>query len=405
MTDTNSEGMYDFRSDEYRVALLRSLKVKWKKLKDERLREYQEHALEVLADAVHPSRPQILHLATGGGKTRTACAFVERWLDEQEEKVRVLWITKDWRLLRQAAVEFKSRRQGGFINRFHGDGKELHPLNEFSERGKPPEVVFTTIQTLERQLEEYMDQLQPSLVVWDECHWGEMAGAAKILTHCKKNGIALLGLTATPRAATKSRWKVAYSKSFKELVSAKVLAKPIQVEVDTEVAWEPSLNSMRDADRASLGLLARAAKWNRKIVETYVEGDYGKTVVFACDVDHANKLAKAFEKAGVRAAAVHSRMEFAQEAFENVQSFKDGDLDVLVNVEMLTHGVDIPDISSVFLARPTTSDILFAQMVGRAARRAPGKTKFHVVDFTLNITKHGDLFERPKREFWGAVRE
>ena len=127
--------------------------------------------------------------------------------------------------------------------------------------------------------------------------------------------------------------------------------------------------------------------------------------MFACDIEHATTLAAAFTKAGVNAAAAHSQMEYEHESFETVQRFRKGSIDVLVNVEMLTHGVDIPDINSVFLARPTTSDILFAQMVGRAARRhdASKKRTFAVVDFADTITAHGDLFATAKRKFWGAM--
>ena len=76
----------------------------------------------------------------------------------------------------------------------------------------------------------------------------------------------MLGLTATPRGGT-SKWKTAFSKSFAELVKMKVLAQPRPEEVETLVTWSPSLNGMRDADRASLRELARSAKRNRTIVQ------------------------------------------------------------------------------------------------------------------------------------------
>lgn len=88
-----------------------------------------------------------------------------------------------------------------------------------------------------------------------------------------------------------------------------------------------------------------------------------------------------------------------------LEDFRAGAVDVLVNVEMVTHGIDVPDAKSVFLCRPTTSDILFAQMVGRAARRdaASGKTSFFVVEFTDNVEEHGELFQTPQLIFTGAT--
>ena len=75
--------------------------------------------------------------------------------------------------------------------------------------------------------------------------------------------------------------------------------------------------------------------------------------------------------------------------------FRASQLDVLVNVAKATTGLDIPDIKSVFLTRPTMSEILAAQMVGRGSRKAPGKDRFFVVDFVDAVQAHGIDFVRP----------
>src|SRR5690348_12761804 len=117
-----------------------------------------------------------------------------------------------------------------------------------------------------------------------------------------------------------------------------------------------------DFDRRSLADLATSAPRNRLIARTYSDGAarFGKTLVFACDIDHAEALAELLRARGIAARAVHSAMRPEDRRVE-IQRFRSGATRVLVNVAMMTHGVDIPDIETVFLARPTTSRSLFAQ--------------------------------------------
>ena len=70
---------------------------------------------------------------------------------------------------------------------------------------------------------------------------------------------------------------------------------------------------------------------------------------------------------------------------------------------MATTGVDVPDIKTLLLTRPTTSEILAAQMVGRGSRKAPGKESFFIVDFVDIVEAHGIEFVRPDG-FIGARR-
>ena len=348
--------------------------------------------------ALDPGKPKILHLATGGGKTRVANDIIVRWTAERGGPV--LWITKDWRLLKQAAGDLCRRNHHQRISRLGGDGQALHPLPE----GHAQHVIYTTIQTMIRRLSTgALSSMRPTLVVWDECHWGEHGRAGKLLTACKRAGIPILGLTATPRDV--SRYEVAYSKTFRELVDDGFLARPVvQTPVRTGVRWNPELRSrFDDVTRASLNELAENRRRNECIVEHYVQnaGRYGKTIVFACNINHVERLSDLFCRRGIAARPVHS--EFVDGWNHGaLEDFKRGAVQVLVNMEMLTHGIDVPDARSVFLCRPTTSDILFAQMVGRAARRDEGKTSFYVVEFTDNVTEHGELFETSQRYFAGS---
>jgi ATP-dependent helicase IRC3 len=105
----------------------------------------------------------------------------------------------------------------------------------------------------------------------------------------------------------------------------------------------------------------------------------------------------------VRAAAIHSRVshELRDARLDQIAS---GELEVLVNVALLTHGVDLPAVRSLFMVRPTASDILYSQMIGRGARKdaATGKTSFTIVEFTDNLERFEDVIVTAKRFLAGA---
>ena len=346
-------------------------------------------------------QPLLLHIATGGGKTLVANNVLFRWLEGRGGPV--LWVTKDWRLLFQAAQDLRRRHRVPMPMRLGGDGRVLHPLAE-AER-KPQGIVYTTIHTLARRLaRKELTRISPTLLIWDECHWGEHSGTGKILTACSRKGIPVLGLTGTPRHDT--RYNVAFRRTYRELVTDGYLAKEIVHHVATGTVWSPDVQSrFGDVTQASLKELAKDRRRNDLIVKQFLDHQqrYEKTIVFACTVEHATRLAELFVAKGIAARPIHYHQDEGA-IHRDLDMFRTGQVDVLINVAMLTHGIDVPDAKTVFLCRPTTSDILFAQMIGRACRRheESGKTSFNVVEFTDNVQTHRDVLKTAKEFFQGA---
>jgi len=91
-------------------------------------------------------------------------------------------------------------------------------------------------------------------------------------------------------------------------------------------------------------------------------------------------LIEEFESRGVRAVGVHAKTP-KEDRRQIVRDFKDGQISVLVNCGVFTEGVDIPNIDCVVMGRPTKSDILFIQMLGRGLRKSPGKESCLILDF------------------------
>ena len=370
------------------------------------LRDYQSEAVRTLLRRARPgiAGRKLLHMPTAAGKTTTASAYLQA--GALARGMRVLWVTKDWTLLRQAAATVASRTPGatGFMGRI-GGASELPALPE----DLSAQLVFTTIHTWWARREQ-LRGLPFAVVIIDEVHWGEDGPLYSALRKAYGRRAMFVGLTATPRAW--SGYETVFSVDFDTLATSGHLARPIlEAVTDTGVRWTPALSGTHgDFTPGSLRKLARSPKRNKCIVETYVAGrsKYGKTLVFACNIDHAVKLTDLFRERGVPTDCIHSQMSWRDQQgvlrrFASRSGQGGTGVEVLVNVAMMTHGVDIPDIQTIFLARPTTSDILLVQMAGRGARTAPGKNSFFLVDFADIVTTHGDKLRRAG-DFIGARR-
>jgi len=127
-------------------------------------------------------------------------------------------------------------------------------------------------------------------------------------------------------------------------------------------------------------------------------GTAGKTIIFADRWEQCEQLSEALKKRDVKANAIYSHVDAnlgstearnrrtSAENAKVLQDFRDGKLEVLINIRMATEGTDVPDVQTVFLTRQTTSQILLTQMVGRALRgpKFGGTEKAFVVSFIDN---------------------
>ncbi len=158
-----------------------------------------------------------------------------------------------------------------------------------------------------------------------------------------------------------------------------------QVNVEKDMDPKELAHLARYGDLATtvLNRLGQHAHRNKLIVEQYVNHrtKYGPTIVFAADTLHAQTLVDEFRRGGVPDADYvdYSR----KDAAEIAERYRRGELDVIVNVQMLTEGFDAPRTRTVFIARPTRSESLLVQMVGRAMRgpRAGGNEIAYLVTF------------------------
>lgn len=374
-------------------------------------RDYQRELIARAWEAVSSAPPgarKLVSLATGGGKTRVLNDLLFEHV--LPEGVRTLWLAPDWELIAQAMEDgcaryLEGRAQMTYIG---GSGTEVPlfgaPLN------KDALLTFTTLQTFSaRRKHEFANQ-RFDVIVLDEVHYGEHGSLQRQVYETYQRSSIFIGATATKRADS-GYTVVGKYHDLQELVGRGVLARPDLVSVETSVEWSPGVDGTQGEFAAtSLDELGRNEARNEVILRTYLQYAHqlGPTILFACNITHAERLTQMLCTAGVRAAATHSEMP-AETRKEAISQFRAGDIDVIVNVKSLTMGVDIPRTEGIMLARPTTSDILTTQMIGRGSRRAPNKTSFLIVDFVDVVSgPNGVYIKRPEgflgSPSWGTQR-
>lgn len=361
------------------------------------LRPYQNEAVTAakLALASNRDQVQVVSLPTGSGKTMVGLAIATDFLN-QNPTGKVLWLAPRVELISQARDRLASSWTSHYsmsqivdCNRSRAAAAELSQAR----------LIFTTLQTWYSRRDDqstFASMLAnvPLLIVHDECHWASDAELGTALLDRYLISTPILGLSATPRVNPATH-RAVYTKSYGELCP-EYLAIPLLYKVATGEVREPSI-TVGDFSGNSLNSLASRESRNRIIVDTFMHGASAgycnRTIIFACNVAHANELRKLLARQGVAIQAAHSSRSRKQN-LDAIESFRMGRVNVLVTVVMLTEGFDVPEIDSIFLTRPTRSADLLAQMVGRGSRKCVGKRDFRIFEFTDSMQRLGDQLYR-----------
>lgn len=370
------------------------------------LYDYQEEALAKLIDhfVTRDNRSGVLVMPTGSGKTRVATTFLLR--EMAARSYQVVWLTHRAMLIEQAAdniylaapvIRLKDPQKETFkmvcVSGQHATARALE---------KDDDVMIFSVQSLCRNLLFLQAVLKEKvLILVDEAHHTLAPSYRLIIDAIRRMrpSAKLLGLTATPvRLRDKDTQKlmtlfdnsVVYSVAMSALIAKGVLATPHFVRVDTNINFDTSISLDEKAYIQKWGELSpgtmerigQMAERNELIVNTYMKGreEYGKTLIFALNATHCISLCEALQKKGVCCDYIYSAHPCNE---EKISRFRSGELDVLVNINILTEGSDVPDIRTIFLTRPTESDVLLMQMIGRGMRGlgCGGTDTVNIVDF------------------------
>lgn len=273
-------------------------------------------------------------------------------------------------------------------------------------------IVIASVPTVGREESSRLLRLDPEqfyLIVVDEAHHAVAATYRRVFDHfglfekdCQR---LLVGFTATPRRGDKLTLaevfeEIAYARSLPEMVRAGFLCPVRGWRVHSSVDIGGVRIRHGDFVESDLARAVDVPERNRLVVDGYRRLAPGRrAIVFCVNVAHAQALARGFEEEGVPAAAVWGAMTLEQRRGA-LRRFRDGEVSVLTNCNVLTEGFDEPRVDCVLMARPTRSQLLYAQMVGRGTRLHEKKSDLLVIDIVDNSARHalaglGALFDLP----------
>lgn len=377
-------------------------------------RDYQDQAVEAIRTAWDKGNSDVLiTAATGTGKTAIFLSLLDEVLG-QDSASRALIIAHRKELIDQP----KARLSQYYDGKWDADtGVVMADVDECDKR-----IVVATIQTLNSpgRLERILAHGAIDYLIIDEAHhatadsyvavWQELRNANPAMRH--------LGVTATPiRADGDGMAKVyqveAFHYGIREAILGRNLVNIRWLAIQTTVSVKDVTTSGGDFVAKKLSSVMEVDNVFDLVVASH-KGYAGErqAIAFTVSVDGAERLANKFNAAGIPAAAVSATTNKNARS-QAIRDYESGAVRVLCNVGIYTEGVDLPTASCIHQVRPTKSDALYVQMMGRALRLWPGKEDALVLDYCpkekRNITMAGDVLGVPLRKdavvMMGAERE
>lgn len=362
----------------------------------------------------------LLVLPTGGGKTLTAAYWLLRNAVDNGKKI--LWLAHRHLLLEQAAEAFaRNAYTDNMVNRTVFSYRIISGMHDKPVHIKRTDnIIIAGKDSIVRSLDRLRDWLngEEIYLVIDEAHHAVAKSYKRIIHYVSEHtkSMKLLGLTATPfrtsedeQGALKQVFTddIVYKTDLDALIKKGILATPIFKPCDTKIQFTEHLGIKALKSIENLDILpediandiADSKERNRFIVDEYLSNykKYGPTIVFALNKNHAIALNALFnekgKKYGVKSEFIISEVQDMITGItvsnadneRKIEQYRKGEIQVLINVNILTEGTDLPKTHTVFLTRPTVSTILMTQMVGRALRglKAGGTKDAYIVRDTL----------------------
>lgn len=369
------------------------------KYEDEGLRDYQAHHKHNIYQSWKETDSILLQMPTGTGKTRLFVSMIndfKRYQEIHKTKINVLIVTHRKELVEQIKKELY-HNYGIRSTLITAENKESHY--------KPLPVCIASIQTLQRRLEAHWNNYPFNFLIIDEAHHTKAATYKKIV---KAYSYAkLLGVTATPyrlngEGFTQEYHKLIISPSVKSFIEAGWLSNYdyYSIKDDNDI-----YKGLEDVPLDKYGEYESTPLWNyiktdrirAEVVGSYLKYAKGKKgIIFTVNKAHNKQLCKEFNECGVTAYDIDS--DTSPEVRKKiVERFRNGDIDVICNVDIFTEGFDCPDVEVIQLARPTRSLGLYLQQVGRGLRVAFEKSKVMFLD---NVGLHNRFGFPASKRMW-----
>ncbi len=350
-------------------------------MKSLKLRPYQVECINGVIGST------LIVLPTGAGKT-----LIAKGIHDKHPDKKFLFLAPKLNLLEQTAAAFAELNP-----------EIIHGKNVFNTTNN---CYVSTIQTISRR-EELVVNMKFDYIIIDEMHFGSAGKMQKAIKAAHSGHI--IGLSATP-----------YDKYGKLLTSGfdTVISKYGALYM-VENGYLVDINAINPVKVNLAGVKTTGGDYNLKDLDARVNTPRNikatvlstvkhiqervQTLIFATSINHCENLQKLYAANGIDIYSLHSKMS-DEEIADILRRFKAGDIKALVSVNMLTEGFDVPAVDTVVIARPTQSQNLYKQMVGRAMRLSDGKTDALMLDCGNVIENLGMPLEPIRERKKGKAR-
>lgn len=385
----------------------------------------------------------LIRMPTGTGKTKTSMHVItEYFINAMKNEGIVLWIADRRELLEQAVRSFKNvwEHLGNKNIKIY----RLWDMYDFDKEQINDGIIFTSIQKLRllKNTEKY-EQIhrKVKLIIYDEAHKALAKETKTILEDLmhkhndREKDRSMIGLTATPGRNNEIE-SIALSRMFdnysieiakdlldrinltpneyaniesdediiKYLQSRGVLAKlqTKRLEYDTisneeKLIIKEQIEQINDNESdIPIKLIEKIGEnkfRNKAILEELKElNEKGiPTIVFACSVEHGKRISAILTMNDIKNVAVYGETS-SEERKKYIRKFKNNEVKILINYDVLTTGFDSTNIRCVFITRPTSSIALYSQMIGRGLRgpKMGGNEVCQLIDIKDNLEQYNE---------------
>ncbi len=362
---------------------------------------FQERLLELVeVSRERGHRRNLLVSATGTGKTVMAALDYAN-LRERLDRSRLLFIAHREEILDQSIATFRYALRGpSFGEKWVGGARPTRF-----------EHVFASIQSLNASGLSHLPPDHFDVVIIDEFHHAAAASYERALDHLEP--VELLGLTATPERSDGLpilHWfddRIAAELRLWDAIDQQHLAPFLYFGIHdgldlTDIPWRRGRGYEIEA---LTNRYTSSDAWARLVVKQLNDhADVGsmRGLGFCVSIDHARFMARHFNHHGIPSVAVWGDSPRAEREAA-LRDLATGGVKVVFSVDLFNEGVDVPNVDTVLMLRPTESPVLFLQQLGRGLRKAKDKAYCTVLDFVGTHRKEF-RFDRRYRALLGGTR-
>lgn len=339
-------------------------------MKEIKLFDYQEDMKERIEKALRLHRSVMAQMPTGTGKTYLLTAVIDSFVEDNPN-------TKVWIVAHRKEL----------VSQIEETIKKFYSYSSSKNKSLLVSVKAMSIQWLSRHYNEIEEE--PGMIVIDEAHHALAKTYKEMWERFPK--AKFLGLTATPCRLNGKGFMdlfdvLVQSWNIPEFICKGRLATYDFVSIKSDGVTQRLIDSLQkrgadgDYQNKEMDMLLNKRPSIERLYQSFEEyGKDRKGIVYAINISHAKKIMELYQEYGIKVVAIDSKTPVAERQAD-IEAFKKGEIQVLVNVDIFSEGFDCPDVEFVQLARPTLSLAKYLQMVGRGLRVAKGKKNCVIVD-------------------------